>query len=69
MLYPYLGIIWAALGSVLLYRGLSKTRQAAIQTLADSDAVLLSKRQRRWNLALGCCFLALAVANFVVRPH
>jgi hypothetical protein len=67
MLYPYLGIVWLFLAAVLLYRGFSRTRQAAIQTLSDSEAVLQSKRVRLWNLGLGFCFLALAIAYFVFR--
>jgi hypothetical protein len=69
MLYPYLGIVWLFLAGVLLYRGFSKTRQAAIQTLSDSEPVLQSKQVRRWNLGLGFCFLAIAIVHFVVQPH
>ena len=65
--YPYLAIVWAILGCVLLYRAFSNTRQGAIQTLSDPEAVQQSKRVRAWNLGLGCCFLALAIANFVLR--
>lgn len=69
MLYPYVGIVWLLLGLVLLYRALSKTRPDAIQTLSDPEAVRQSKRVRAWNLGLGCCFLALAVANLMFQPH
>jgi hypothetical protein len=69
MFYPYLGIVWLVLASVLLYRGTSKTRQGAIQTLSDPKAVQQSKRVQRWNLGLGCCFLVIAVANLVLGRH
>jgi len=69
MFYPYLGIVWLFLAGVLLYRGFSRTRQAAIQTLSDSEAVLQTKRVRRWNLGLGFCFLALSVGYFVLGIH
>jgi len=69
MFYPYLGILWVVLGCVLLYRAYSKTRQTGIQTLADSETVLLSKKQRMWNLILGWSFLALSFAYFILGLH
>jgi hypothetical protein len=67
MFYPYLGIVWLVLAIVLLYRAFSKTRQGAIQTLSDPEAVRQSNRVRAWNLGLGCCFLAVSIAHFVLR--
>jgi hypothetical protein len=69
MFYPYLGIVWLLLAGVLLYRGFSRTRQGAIQTLSKPEAIQQSQRVRVWNLGLGFCFLAIAIAHFVVRPH
>jgi len=67
MFYPYLGIVWLGLAIVLLYRAFSKTRQGAIQTLSDPEAVRQSSRARAWNLGLGCGFLAIAIAHFVLK--
>ena len=67
MFYPYLGIVWLGMAAVLLYRAFSKTRQGAIQTLSDPEAVRQSNRVRAWNLGLGCCFLAIAIAHLVLK--
>jgi hypothetical protein len=40
-----------------------------LQTLLNSEAVLQTKRVRRWNLGLGFCFLALSVGYFVLGIH
>lgn len=69
MLYPYLGIVWLFLASVLLYRGFSRTRQGALQTLTEPEVVQQSKRVRMWNLGLGFCFLALSAAYFILGIH
>ncbi len=69
MFYPYLEIVWLGLAAAMLYRAFSRTTPGAVQTLSDPEAVQMSKRARAWNLGLGCCFLAIAIAHFVVRPH
>jgi hypothetical protein len=69
----YLAIIFAVLGAIFLYRGVTGNTPASEPTsLNDQQPPAPNQRQRRMNIGLGIAFIvfgAISAVTHLLRAH